>query len=181
MQLAGEPPLRAVQTECDEDDFRRANRLRQANSGRGAVRYRLRSTELSTAAEILSDCRYSLLNAKMRKRLHWPNALCYAAKTQPIMSFDSFFDFSRIGRALNCNSVEFLKVDLETGLTFAKVALESVDDVDKKTRNQARSRQAYDFVIERQQGLRIDDEDAKEIFQKLKELRLALAALGEQF
>jgi hypothetical protein len=97
------------------------------------------------------------------------------------MSFDSYSDFSQVDRALSAKSVEFLKVDLETGLTFANVALESLGDMNKKTRNQARSRQAYDFVIERQQGLRMNDKDANEIDQKLKELRLALAALGEQF
>jgi hypothetical protein len=59
--------------------------------------------------------------------------------------------------------------------------LEHPDDIDRKTRNQARARQAYDFVIERQKSLQISDTDAAEIAEKLKELKLALTQLGEKF
>jgi hypothetical protein len=97
------------------------------------------------------------------------------------MSVEASYDSSPIGRALNSNNVEFLKIDLETALTFATIALESPDDPDKKTRNQARARQAYDFVIERQRTLRINETDATEIAEKLKELKFALAQLGEKF
>jgi hypothetical protein len=97
------------------------------------------------------------------------------------MSVEASYDSSPIGRALNSNNVEFLKIDLETALTFTNIALEHPDDIDRKTRNQARARQAYDFVIERQKSLQISDTDAAEIAEKLKELKLALTQLGEKF
>ena len=88
--------------------------------------------------------------------------------SQHVMSSESSYDSSPIGRALNSSNVEFLKIDLETGITFANIALHNPTDIDKQTRNQARARQVYDFVIERQRSLRLNRTDAIESLRGLK-------------
>lgn len=95
------------------------------------------------------------------------------------MSSQDAYDSSKIGCDLNSNSVEFLKIDLDTALTVARIALQDSSDLDKRTRNQTNARRAYDFVVERKPHLRIEDADAREIDEKLEQLKLALAELGE--
>ena len=83
-------------------------------------------------------------------------------------------------RALNSNGVQFLKVDLDVALNFAKIALHSQSNHDKRRRNQANARKAHDTVIQWKNRLEISRQDALEIDAKLREVRAALEKLGER-
>lgn len=50
-------------------------------------------------------------------------------------------------REANDAVIALVKTDLDTGFTFAEIALESNSDAEKRMRNQAHARQAYDTVL----------------------------------
>jgi hypothetical protein len=91
------------------------------------------------------------------------------------------YDDSEMGRELNAVSVDVLKTDLNTALTFARIAQNSKDDPEKKNRNQANARKAYDTVLDYQKRLELTDKDKLDISEKLRVLRSAVTALGEVF
>lgn len=80
----------------------------------------------------------------------------------------------------NANGVRFLRVDLDVALNFAKIALHSNSDHDKRTRNQANARKAHDTIVHWKNRLEISRRDALEIDAKLQKLRAALEKLGER-
>lgn len=82
--------------------------------------------------------------------------------------------------APNPSGVKFLKVDLDVALNFAKVALHSHSDHDKRARNQANARKAHDAVIQWKNRLEISRRDALELDAKLRKLRAAFRKLGER-
>ena len=78
--------------------------------------------------------------------------------------------------------VTFLKTEVITGLTFAQTSLEADAGSEKRTRNQANARKAYDTILK--WLARLSDEgsmgiDAKELEPELTELKQALRELGE--
>ena len=91
------------------------------------------------------------------------------------------YDNSALGRDLNANAAEFLKVDLEIGLTFANIALHATKNLPKRNRNQTRARQAYDTVSNMSKKLNLTQETRVEIHRQLDRLRTALQELGESF
>lgn len=82
---------------------------------------------------------------------------------------------------LNKASVAFLKVDLETALSFARSALESSDDDKKRARNQHNARTAYDTVLRLMPKVTPSRADAEIIQDKLNLLKSELMKLGERF
>ena len=82
---------------------------------------------------------------------------------------------------LNANGIEFLKTDLETGLTFASIAVNAGDDLAKKRRNQANARKAYDTVLAWSRRIVLTKTDAHQIEEKLGKLQAILRSLGEEF
>jgi hypothetical protein len=83
-------------------------------------------------------------------------------------------------RNLNRASTDFLKVDVETALTFASFALHTDDSV-KKGRNKRAARRAYDSVLRLSKKVELTEVDARELSVKLKQLKSELEALGEVF
>lgn len=87
-----------------------------------------------------------------------------------------------LGRDARMTGLSFLKTEVATGLTFAKAAMDSKDDSDRRLRNQANARKAYDTIVNwmarfsSSEAVRIDIE---ELEPELTELREALAELGE--
>ena len=81
-------------------------------------------------------------------------------------------------RAMNQDaaSVEFLKTELETGITFADLAL-SAKHEDKLERTKANARKAYDTALRFMEKLK--PEDAAELEVRLKHLVSKLRQLGE--
>jgi hypothetical protein len=78
------------------------------------------------------------------------------------------------------SGIQFLQAELETGMTFAQVA-ESASQEEKKRRNIANARKAYDSVLRFLPDSKLSDDEFSEIKIKLEELRFALESLGENF
>ncbi|HEX3319716.1 MAG TPA: hypothetical protein VHR84_03365 [Terriglobales bacterium] len=75
-------------------------------------------------------------------------------------------------------SLDFLRTELETGMTFAKVAL-SANNEDKIRRNQLNARKAYDSFQRYKSRPPVSDADAEELKAKAVELKKLLIKLGE--
>ena len=88
---------------------------------------------------------------------------------------------SDLASELNQNGVEFLKTDVDTGLTFASIALDAGNDLAKKERNRANARKAYDTVVAWSRRLALAESDAHQLEDKLAKLKTALCNLGEEF
>jgi DNA invertase Pin-like site-specific DNA recombinase len=71
-------------------------------------------------------------------------------------------------------------VDVVTGLTFAKAALDSRDE-DKKLRNQKSARKAYDTIVRMLNKITPTDADARQLHESLQQLKSHLIQLGETF
>jgi hypothetical protein len=83
-----------------------------------------------------------------------------------------------IGEKLNRAGFEFLLRDIEIGLTFVQIARESVDDAEKKFRNQSNTRKAYEKVQELALRLHLSPERHKELTRNLEELKAKLMEIG---
>ena len=85
-----------------------------------------------------------------------------------------------LGAEFNRTGTEFLKVDVATGLTFAKAALDS-HDPEKKRRNQRSARKAYDTIVRMLKKITPTDADARQLDASLHQLKNELIQLGEIF
>ena len=74
--------------------------------------------------------------------------------------------------------VEFLRTELRTGLTMARIALEA-QSRKKVDRNRANARKAYDTALRFIAKTTLKEEEADEIRGMITRLKLALADLGE--
>ncbi len=81
----------------------------------------------------------------------------------------------------NKNGIRALKVDLETGLTLAAIALQAPAGSEKRLRNRRHARKAYDAVTHFSERFTPTETEAQEIKSKLKQLRSVLQGLGESF
>lgn len=75
-------------------------------------------------------------------------------------------------------TLEFLKTELETGHTFANLAL-SAKYADKLERNKANARKAYDTARKFLASASVDANSALELNRLLEDLRAKLDELGE--
>lgn len=73
-------------------------------------------------------------------------------------------------------SLEFVKTELETGITFARIAL-SAKHADKLERNKANARLAYDTALRFAE--RLTPKQAADVDALIKDLRGKLEELGE--
>ncbi len=80
---------------------------------------------------------------------------------------------------LKRTSAEFLKVDVETALTFADIALKSHDNQVKKDRNRMNARRAYDMISRFVQKIPLTEADAFFLASALQRLKSRLEILGE--
>ncbi len=80
----------------------------------------------------------------------------------------------------NTAGVNFLKIDLETGLTFSRMAQQTSDIVGKH-RNTRAARRAYDAIIRLRVNVHPTQEDADSLRRKLRLLKSDLIRLGENF
>ena len=76
------------------------------------------------------------------------------------------------------SGIQFIRTELETGLTFSKVA-EAATYEGKKERNRANARKAYDAVLHFLPSTSLNETEISEVKVKLEELRFALQSLGE--
>ena len=75
--------------------------------------------------------------------------------------------------------VEFLRTELRTGLTMAKIAREA-QSRNKIDRNRANARKAYDTALHFIAKTSLMEEEAEEIRGMITKLKLALRELGEE-
>jgi hypothetical protein len=76
-------------------------------------------------------------------------------------------------------AVQFLLVELRTGLTMTRIALAS-RDMSKRNRTRAHARRAYDSVLRFMPRLDPESTQVKEVEKPLAQLKLQLHLLGEQ-
>jgi hypothetical protein len=82
----------------------------------------------------------------------------------------------------NRNKFEALRTDAKVGLTFATVASEAADEgSEKRTRNRANARKAYDTVLRLSKKTRLGEADRQQLAEGLGRLKRVLEALGESF
>ncbi len=74
--------------------------------------------------------------------------------------------------------VKALKTDLKVGLTFAAIALQRSDDLERQ-RNRRNARVAYETVLRFAKRVPLAPSDKAEIESRAAELRAALLQLGE--
>jgi hypothetical protein len=75
----------------------------------------------------------------------------------------------------------FFLADLDLAMTFTQIASEAPEDSEKRVRNQANARHAYDEISRISSAAVLTDNERKEVDHKLAELRSALQRLGERF
>ena len=75
-------------------------------------------------------------------------------------------------------SADFLKVDVETALTFTSSAM-NAESARKKDRNRKAARRAYDTVVRLAKKVDLTDAEAHTLDRGLKKLKEDLRALGE--
>ena len=86
--------------------------------------------------------------------------------------------FSATREGMNRTSAEFLKLDVQTGLTFSSTAL-TADNEEKKERNRKAARKAYDTVLRLGKKIELTNAEKRLLNRGLKKLRGELTALGE--
>lgn len=75
----------------------------------------------------------------------------------------------------------FLITDLEVAMTLIRIASNAAEDSEKRIRNRANARHAYDAVSRISSHAVLTDEERQDVDEKLAELRSALQGLGEFF
>ena len=80
---------------------------------------------------------------------------------------------------LNDTLLNFLAIDLDLGLTMARIAARADIGSDKRARNTANARRAYDTVARLRTNAVATDGQGEKLDQKTSELRAALLNLGE--
>jgi hypothetical protein len=89
--------------------------------------------------------------------------------------------FLAASNQLRHTGIEFLKIDVETALTFSSVALQSNDDAAKRKRNRENARRGYDTILHLLKKVALDTEDAEFMSSRLRRLKSELERLGETF
>src|SRR5262245_369755 len=84
------------------------------------------------------------------------------------------------GEQLNATSADFLKIDVETGLTFSGLALET-DNKEKKERNRKNAREAFNTILRFWDNVDFSPHDEAYIHEKMGQLKSDLELLGEKF
>jgi len=74
-----------------------------------------------------------------------------------------------------------LTIDTKVGLTFARVASEAAEGSEKRRRNKANARRAYDSVLLFWKRGGFEDTEMQQLAEGLSRLKSALEGLGEFF
>jgi hypothetical protein len=73
----------------------------------------------------------------------------------------------------------FLMTEIQTGLTFASIALTAGDDLNKLVRNSDNAKLAYDTVLRFRDRVQMNEQAAAQLEAGLEKLRVCLRELGE--
>jgi hypothetical protein len=86
----------------------------------------------------------------------------------------------RLREQLKSTQIAFLLTDLQIGITFAKMAMESSKE-EIRTKTTRKARRAYDIVLRFLSTVGLKQAEEKEIGEELASLKLVLQSLGEAF
>jgi hypothetical protein len=86
-----------------------------------------------------------------------------------------------VNEEITRTSIEFLKTDVQTALTFSGIALESGNNEVKRLRNQRNARRSYDTVLRFLMKVPVNASDVEFLSSRLERLRSELEKLGESF
>jgi len=89
-------------------------------------------------------------------------------------------DFGQSHSDANATSVEFLNIEVDTGLMFAGIASESDDDA-KTLRNRENARKAYDTILRFIGRVSLTAAESEALDMKMAKLKQGLQTLGESF
>jgi hypothetical protein len=89
-------------------------------------------------------------------------------------------DLTDMGKELNATNVNFLKIDVETALTFSKLARQSTNE-EKKERNRQHARRAYDTILHLWNTVAFTPDEEAYMRDMLTQLKIDLEMLGEKF
>jgi hypothetical protein len=89
-------------------------------------------------------------------------------------------ELSVTGEQLNATNAEFLRIDVETALTFSGLALQT-DDSEKKKRNRKNARKAYDSILHLWNNVTFTPRQEGYIHEMMGRLKGNLELLGEKF
>lgn len=103
-----------------------------------------------------------------------------AGSTRPAPDKSEFGELLEQSKKFKQVSTDFLKVDLETALTFTGIALQADNDA-KKKRNQQSARKAYDTILKLLRNVEPEEGDAQVLRSNLERLKSELQRLGEVF
>jgi uncharacterized protein YicC (UPF0701 family) len=85
-----------------------------------------------------------------------------------------------IGEQLNATNADFLKIDVETALTFSGLALQT-DNREKRDRNRKNARKAYDSILRLWDGVTFTPSQEGYIHEMMSRLKDDLEFLGDKF
>ncbi len=78
---------------------------------------------------------------------------------------------------MNRASAEFLKIDIQTALTFAKIARQTFDNP-RKERSTFAAKRAYETILRLAKKIDMSRNDQRVVTEGLEQLRSELQALG---
>ena len=84
------------------------------------------------------------------------------------------------GERVNRAAAEFLKLDVQTALTFL-FTVRSSEDETRRVRNRKAARRAYDTVVKLMKRVKLSEEDTRKLQVGLEQLRSELEEVGEVF
>lgn len=80
----------------------------------------------------------------------------------------------------NQKGTEFLKTELNTGLTLAEIALGEEPGSGERAKGQYNARKAYDTFLRLRGRIEVAESERRELQVRLNKLRAALEQLGEK-
>jgi hypothetical protein len=96
------------------------------------------------------------------------------------MTWSTLDELLSIRDQTNRVRADFLKTDLQTALTFVKIARQTHNDF-RRLRSRAAARKAYDTIVSLTPKVLLTAKDSRLINRKLRRLQLELKALDEAF
>ena len=90
-------------------------------------------------------------------------------------------DIAALKETSNRTRLDFLNIDAEVGLTLAAIAWAADVDSDKRRRNAAAAKRAYDTILQLSRSVSMTADEASNLSIKLANLKSRLQQLGEMF
>jgi hypothetical protein len=90
-------------------------------------------------------------------------------------------DFLQLQEIFRNTGLDFLRTDLAIALTTTNIAATAAEGSEKRQRNTRNARRAYDTILRLRERLVTTSGETKELDDKLLDLEVALARLGEVF